>query len=757
MTTKIGALSVDLEAESAAFQQDLQKARQAVANATARMDRDLSKVSEGLTRTDGAMARLASGATAAGTAIAGFAAGFSVLAAGQYVRSLLDAAGGLGELAEQAGVGTDALQILQFAGAAAGVSAEQLQGALQQLTRRIGEAGTGSGEMAKAFYELGISARNTDGSLRSTEDVLGDIADRIAAAEDPAERARIAVELFGRSGQTLLPILSQGRAGLQEFEASARAAGVVLSGTLIGQADAAGDSIGALILRVTALQQRLAALSAPTITAAVARLDEALTALGRLGDNASFNNLLRLLGQLAGAQIAAVGGLVGRGDIGRAIIDANAFQTQIEEAEAALARLERRLQQVQQLDARALADPAVAQRVAASVAAINAQIEAQRARVAELRQAQPEAEVFGPPAPGTTARPTPPRTDTPPRTGAERQPQLAAYIAQLQQQAEAQILETSLVQAGATARAEALAVLEAEARARADAAAGLRESAALTDGERAAVVAAAGARAQSAEAQRLETERRDEGRRVTEAARTEQERYNAEVARLRELLEANIITQETFGRTLRNIAPGARNAAQEMARFGDIASSAFEDAALEGRDLSEVVNGLIRDIARLVLRQAVTQPLATAAGGFLKTLGAGIGVALGGGAIAATPALGVGLGDISVSALPDLPKRALGGPVDAGMIYEVGERGRELFVPGSDGRIIPNHAIEEGGPGRGGIVVQQSVAINAQGAGPREIDILRAQIPGMIRSGAPAAVEDAARRGGGFRGAVRGR
>jgi hypothetical protein len=40
--------------------------------------------------------------------------------------------------------------------------------------------------------------------------------------------------------------------------------------------------------------------------------------------------------------------------------------------------------------------------------------------------------------------------------------------------------------------------------------------------------------------------------------------------------------------------------------------------------------------------------------------------------------------------------RADGGPVSAGKVYKVGERGEELFAPGVSGSIIPNHALGGG-------------------------------------------------------------
>jgi hypothetical protein len=50
---------------------------------------------------------------------------------------------------------------------------------------------------------------------------------------------------------------------------------------------------------------------------------------------------------------------------------------------------------------------------------------------------------------------------------------------------------------------------------------------------------------------------------------------------------------------------------------------------------------------------------------------------------------------------PPKKKRAFGGPVAAALSYQVGEFGRETFVPDSPGQIIPN------GRGVGGNVIVQ--------------------------------------------------
>jgi TP901 family phage tail tape measure protein len=59
------------------------------------------------------------------------------------------------------------------------------------------------------------------------------------------------------------------------------------------------------------------------------------------------------------------------------------------------------------------------------------------------------------------------------------------------------------------------------------------------------------------------------------------------------------------------------------------------------------------------------------------------------------------------------PGRASGGPVRAGQPYIVGERRRELFVPGMDGAIIPRVARPVAGGG--GVTINAPVTINAAG------------------------------------------
>lgn len=87
--------------------------------------------------------------------------------------------------------------------------------------------------------------------------------------------------------------------------------------------------------------------------------------------------------------------------------------------------------------------------------------------------------------------------------------------------------------------------------------------------------------------------------------------------------------------------------------------------------------------------------------------------------------------------------KAIGGSVQAGQPYMVGERGQEMFVPNQSGSIIPNNQLNGGG-----VVVNQTINISTGVA-----QTVRAEVAGMmpqIAAAAKGAVADARQRGGGY-------
>lgn len=164
------------------------------------------------------------------------------------------------------GMSTDHLQELEYAAQRANISTEQLQIGLVHLARTAQGAAQGSGEAAAAFYQLGVQFATSDGKVRPMHELLGDVAERIAKMPDGTKKAALAMEVFGRSGAQLIPILDEGPEGLAKLAKEARALGVVMDSTAL----ASGQRFQAAHERMTAAVQGLKNMIAiqlfPTLT-----------------------------------------------------------------------------------------------------------------------------------------------------------------------------------------------------------------------------------------------------------------------------------------------------------------------------------------------------------------------------------------------------------------------------------------------------------------------------------------------------------
>jgi lambda family phage tail tape measure protein len=186
----LGSLVVKLSAETSEFRADLGR--------TARLlDRHASDMKSSLQQ-------VASVAKAAFAVVIGAT---SVAALRDFVTHTLEAAAALQGLSEQTGASAAALSGFAPVATISGTAMEAIGASLAKLSKGLAGVDDETAGATKALQFLGVRAKDASGNLRDPAEVMNDVALKLAAFEDGAGKTAIAMELFGKSGATMLPFL----------------------------------------------------------------------------------------------------------------------------------------------------------------------------------------------------------------------------------------------------------------------------------------------------------------------------------------------------------------------------------------------------------------------------------------------------------------------------------------------------------------------------------------------------------------------
>ncbi len=125
------------------------------------------------------------------------------------------------------GIGVEALSELKYMAEQSGSSLESMETSIRAMQRGLLDATMGTGQANLALLRLGLSVQSI--MAMKPEDQFWTIANRLAGIEDPTRRAAMAMDLFGKSGTDLLPILAEGEIGIEAMKQKAHDLGVVFT------------------------------------------------------------------------------------------------------------------------------------------------------------------------------------------------------------------------------------------------------------------------------------------------------------------------------------------------------------------------------------------------------------------------------------------------------------------------------------------------------------------------------------------------
>ena len=249
MSIPVGQLTIEMAANIARLQKDMDAARKSVETAMG-----------GITKSAGLAMK----------ALGALGVVLSAAAVAKWIQHAIDAADETNKLSQKIGVAVKDLAGLQLAFQQGGVSAESMQKGMSKLAVGVLDGNA-------ALKAMHIETRNTDGSLRSTREIVGEVADRFASYSDGIAKTKLAIELFGKAGADLIPTLNAGGGSLDEYDSIAKKLGLTLSKETAEGAEKFNDTMELIHLGSKGVATQVAVELIPTLQNLSAQFLEFMT------------------------------------------------------------------------------------------------------------------------------------------------------------------------------------------------------------------------------------------------------------------------------------------------------------------------------------------------------------------------------------------------------------------------------------------------------------------------------------------------
>ena len=228
------------------------------------------------------------GGVGRGLAVAGAATAAVGAAAIKAGDAFADAAGEVAEygdnidkMSQRLGLSYEGFQKWDYILGQSGVDIDSMQTGLKTLTNQLDDARNGSTDAQARFEALGLSLE--DISNMSREEVFESVISGFQQMEDSTERAALANDLFGKSGQNLTPLFNQSVESTQALAQAAEDLGLIMSDDAVKASADYQDALDTMQRSMAGLKNNMMGNFLPGITSVMDGLTELFTGNGDSG------------------------------------------------------------------------------------------------------------------------------------------------------------------------------------------------------------------------------------------------------------------------------------------------------------------------------------------------------------------------------------------------------------------------------------------------------------------------------------------
>jgi hypothetical protein len=175
----------------------------------------------------------------------------------------------IAKTSQKLGVASDQLQRMRGAAELSGAAAGDLDSAILDLTKNLGESiEKGAGPASEALATLGLEVAEVDAILQTgdVEGALGLIGDAANELGDPVRKQAALLKIMGGAGKELAPLLEAGTDGIREMGDAITATGSVIEDDALAQFGAMQDANLLLEKQIAGVEAKIATGLAPVVT-----------------------------------------------------------------------------------------------------------------------------------------------------------------------------------------------------------------------------------------------------------------------------------------------------------------------------------------------------------------------------------------------------------------------------------------------------------------------------------------------------------